>query len=265
MSAAGADGFVAWLLAAVGGAMDAGAVSPDAAGSVQAELAKFAGAGSVQVVGACQNGGRVDAMLAGQAGPRWAVVAGLDGQDRVTSLWVQREPAAFAGVPGGLVVLNGPSSSGKSTLATAIQQAADTPWIRLLPDEFFQWHLPEKYWAFGQAAGPWQEGFFAVLAALARAGNQVITCAAGLDDQAGWRRRLAGIGCLFTGLTPSLAVCEQRERDRGDRAAGHAAGEWHAVHQGWAYDLDIDTGAVDPERAAALILAALADCKARTQ
>ena len=32
-----------------------------------------------------------------------------------------------------------------------------------------------------------------------------------------------------------------------------------------AYDLDIDTGAVDPWRAAALVLAALADGKARTQ
>jgi len=132
MSAARADAFEGWLLAAIGGAMDASQLSLDAAGSVQAELAKFAAAGSVQVVRACRNGGRVDAMLAGQAGSRGAVVAGLDGQDRVLSLWVQREPAAFTGVSGGLVVvLNGPSSSGKSTLATAIQQAAGTPWIRL--------------------------------------------------------------------------------------------------------------------------------------
>jgi chloramphenicol 3-O-phosphotransferase len=94
--------------------------------------------------------------------------------------------------------------------------------------------------------------------------NQVVTAASGLDDQAGWRRRLAGIGCLFTGLTPALAVCEQRERGRDDRADGNAAREWHAVHQGWAYDLAIDTGAVDPRRAAALVLAALADGKART-
>ncbi len=266
MSAAGADGFVGWLLAAIDGVMDAERVGPDAAGSVRAELAKFAGAVGVRALRACRNGGRVDAMLAGETGSRWAVVAGLDDQDIVAFLWVQREPAAFVGVPGGLVVvLNGPSSSGKSTLATAVQQAADTPWIRLLPDEFFQWHLPERYGAFGRAAGPWQEGFFAMLAGLARAGNQVITCAAGLDGQAGWRRRLAGIGCLFTGLTPALAVCEQRERDRDDRAAGNAARESHAVHQGWAYDLDIDTGAVDPERAAALVLAALADGKARTQ
>ena len=40
--------------------------------------------------------------------------------------------------------------------------------------------------------------------------------------------------------------------------------EWHAVHQGWAYGLDIDTGTVDPQRAAGLVLAALADGKART-
>jgi hypothetical protein len=108
MSAAGSDGFVTWLLAAVGGAMDAEGVSPDTAGSVRAELAKFAGAGGIQVVRPCRNSGRVDAMLAGEAGPRWAVVAGPDGQDRVTSLWVQREAAAFSGTPGGLVVvLNG--------------------------------------------------------------------------------------------------------------------------------------------------------------
>jgi hypothetical protein len=162
MSAAGADGFVGWLLAAIDGVMDAERVGPDAAGSVRAELAKFAGAGRVRALRACRNGGRVDAMLVDETGSRWAVVAGLDDQDMVAFLWVQREPAAFAGVPGGLVVvLNGPSSSGKSTLATAIQQAADTPWIRLLPDEFFQWHLPERYGAFGRAAGPWQEGFFA--------------------------------------------------------------------------------------------------------
>jgi chloramphenicol 3-O-phosphotransferase len=60
-------------------------------------------------------------------------------------------------------------------------------------------------------------------------------------------------------------VCEQRERGRDDRAAGNAARERPAVHQGWAYDLDIDTSAVDPWRAAALVLAALADGKARAQ
>ena len=59
MSAAGADGFVGWLLAAIDGVMDAERVGPDAAGSVRAELAKFAGAGSVQVMRACRNGGRV--------------------------------------------------------------------------------------------------------------------------------------------------------------------------------------------------------------
>jgi predicted N-acetyltransferase YhbS len=41
MFAAGSDGFVAWLLAAIGGAMDAERVGPDAAGSVRVELAKF--------------------------------------------------------------------------------------------------------------------------------------------------------------------------------------------------------------------------------
>ncbi len=40
--------------------------------------------------------------------------------------------------------------------------------------------------------------------------------------------------------------------------------EWHTVHQSWAYDLDIDAGAVDPQRAAGLVLAAIAGGTART-
>jgi chloramphenicol 3-O phosphotransferase len=256
MSAAGADGFVGWLLAAIGGPWmpnGSGRMRPD-----QSALSWRSSPGQSVSRPSEPAGTATGSTRSWPTTPtRWPVVAGLDDQDRVVSLWVQREPSPFTGAPGGLVVvLNGPSSSGKSTLASAIQQTADTPWIRLLPDEFFQWHLPERYWAFGRAAGPWQEGFFAALAGLARAGNQVVTAASGLDDQAGWHRRLAGIGCLFTGLTPALAVCEQRERGPGDRAAGNAAREWHAVHQGWAYDLAIDTGAVDPRRAAALVLAA---------
>jgi hypothetical protein len=77
---------VGWLLAAIDGVMDAERVGPDAAGSVRAELAKFAGAGGVRALRACRNGGRVDAMLAGETGSRWAVVAGLDDQDMVAFL-----------------------------------------------------------------------------------------------------------------------------------------------------------------------------------
>lgn len=261
MSDPGPDGFVRWLLAEISGSGDAdtSGVAPGAAGTIQEGLAKFAGADGVQVKRSCRNGGRVDVTLTDMSGAWWAVVAGLDRGDRVTFLRVQREPIPFTGAAGGLVVvLNGPSSSGKSTLATAIQDIADTPWIRFLSDEFFQWHLPERYWTFGRAAGPWREGFFGAVAGLARSGNQVITIGTGPDGQDGWRRRLAGIRCVFVGLTPSLAVCERRERARDDRAAGNAAREWPTVHQGWSYDLEIDTGTIGPRQAAALVLAELA-------
>jgi chloramphenicol 3-O-phosphotransferase len=109
-----------------------------------------------------------------------------------------------------VVVLNGPSGSGKSTLAMAIQQTAITPWIRLLPDEFAQWHLPEQYWAFGQAAGPWQEGFFGALAALARVGNQVITCAGGLDDRAGWQSTPRAMSVSHGAVLRQLRQCWRR-------------------------------------------------------
>src|SRR4051794_25611349 len=50
-----------------------------------------------------------------------------------------------------ILFLNGCSSSGKSTLAKAIQHLSDMPWLLLGIDTFFHM-MPSKYVGFGEKA-----------------------------------------------------------------------------------------------------------------
>lgn len=44
--------------------------------------------------------------------------------------------------PGSIVLNNGTSSAGKSTLARALQEAMDEPYLHTGIDHFFQWSTP---------------------------------------------------------------------------------------------------------------------------
>ena len=72
---------------------------------------------------------------------------------------------------------------------------------------------------------------------------------------------LAALPVLFVAVRCPLAVAEQRERDRGDRAPGGARVFHGLVHPLVAthgrYDLEIDTAAYSPQAGAARIRAAL--------
>lgn len=51
----------------------------------------------------------------------------------------------------------------------------------------------------------------------------------------------------------------ERERLRGDRTLGQALAQVPVVHAHGAYDLEVDTSTLDPERAADVVLSWLAD------
>src|SRR6185369_5792309 len=75
------------------------------------------------------NGERIDITATG-AHHDWRVVIGCE--DGVSAKWVAvfRRPTPFAGVAGGCaVVINGPSSSGKSALLAAIAEHSTDPWV----------------------------------------------------------------------------------------------------------------------------------------
>jgi chloramphenicol 3-O phosphotransferase len=174
-----------------------------------------------------------------------------------------------------VIVLNGGSSSGKSTIATSLQQRLDGTWLSLGVDDLIRAislgpldttaggsiHfggdgsviVGEK---FRQAERAWYEG----LAAIARAGTGVIVDEVFLEggrSQARLQRALRGLGVLWVGVQCQPDVAGTRELRRGDRTLGMARDQAQRVHEGVSYDLVVNTTANSPAECADAIVATL--------
>ena len=161
--------------------------------------------------------------------------------------------------PGRIILLNGASSSGKSTLARGLQENLDSPFLHLSSDQLVDAGvLPRRRDAEGPFAW-WDEvrprffaGFHRCLPAFAGAGNDLIV--EHIIEFACWRRDLvellAGLDVFLIGVHCDLDELDRRERDRGDRRIGegrtHVEGD--RIHEFGPYDYEIDTTAgVRPE------------------
>jgi chloramphenicol 3-O phosphotransferase len=169
-----------------------------------------------------------------------------------------------------VIVLNGGSSSGKSGIARCLQAVLPDPWLAFGVDTLIE-AMPVslqtsaagiKIAAGGEViVGPefraleaaWIEG----IAAMARAGARIIVdevFLGGAASQQRWKKALDGLQVLWVGVRCDSAVAAGREIARGDRVAGMAAYQAEVVHDGVAYDLQVDTAhteAVDCARAIA--------------
>jgi chloramphenicol 3-O phosphotransferase len=184
---------------------------------------------------------------------------------------------------GRVLVLNGTSSSGKSTLASALQTVLPDPWLVIGIDTFV-FALPRRFldqpgWSEvfryvrpdGASDGPFRietgplgetliAGMHRCVAALAESGlsvivDHVVLERTWLDDL---DARLAGIDWRLVAVRCPLDVVERRERDRRDRTLGQAAAQFGVVHaHGVHYDLEVDTSQLSPEEAASRIAATL--------
>ncbi|HEX2863775.1 MAG TPA: hypothetical protein VHN99_04350 [Deinococcales bacterium] len=152
--------------------------------------------------------------------------------------------------PGRVILLNGASSAGKSTLGRAIQAGADRPFLRFSPDLilFGGQVLPARR----QPEGPfsWREmrpkvfeGYWRCLPALAGAGNDLIADL--VLETPGQLRRLVevlhGLDVFFVGVHCPLPELERRERQRGDRGTGDARRDFETTHTFAPYDLEVDS------------------------
>jgi len=194
------------------------------------------------------NGARIDAVLESGDGHAWRVVVWTAGNPpRVENVTVFPRPPVFSPVaPGTVVVLNGPSSVGKSSLMTAFAERADTPWAYF--DEPFLGRRPAEYLAWPDTAGPASEGTLAGIAAAASLGNQFLISAAGIP-QAQFVDVLTGIPTVYVGLHAPLDVLIERQLGQRDKFGGLAEASF-GIHEGWVYDLAIDTTARTPDQAA---------------
>ena len=179
-------------------------------------------------------------------------------------------------MPGRIVLLHGTSSSGKTTVARAVQRLSDEPWVRLGIDVF--WNAVDERWMeHGPRAAEgfaWSEdarivpgpvgqrlaaGMRAAVAACARAGNDMLVDDVFVDPAwlDGWRSELAGLEWLLVGLLAPLDVLEERETARGNRIAGEARFQFDVIHSGIEYDVTVDSARQSPQDCARAILSAL--------
>lgn len=156
---------------------------------------------------------------------------------------------------GTIIVLNGTSSSGKTSIARALQDLFEAPYLDAGLDRFL-WMLPRRYldrplWdevlGLASEAGPTGHrlvaGMHQALVSLARTGNNVVADHVLVEPL--WLREcaglLAGLPAYLVGVRCPLEVLEQRERARRDRTLGQAAAQFPLVHAHGIYDLEVDT------------------------
>ena len=165
--------------------------------------------------------------------------------------------------PGKIILINGASSAGKSTLACSLQQKLLEPFLHWSFDHLRESHaLPmaririgELDWALMRPAI--FDGFHRSLPAFAKAGNNLIVDH--IIEQKQWMaelvRLLASFDVFFVGLHCPLPELERRERHMGDWRIGEARTDFHSVHRFTEYDLDIDATQPTESNVARLITA----------
>lgn len=161
-----------------------------------------------------------------------------------------------------VIILNGGSSSGKTSIATCLQDILTMSWLRLGVDDFID-ALPPRLLTsdtgitFGAGGsvrpGPefrrleaaWMRG----VAAMVHAGAHVIideVFLSGVEGCNRWQAALAGLEVLWIGVHCDPTVAAERERARSDRVTGMAETQAQMVHVGVIYDLEVDTSVDSP-------------------
>ena len=153
--------------------------------------------------------------------------------------------------PGRIILLNGASSSGKTVLARALQDRIENPCWHLSIDHFRasgvlpMARIARRDFRWSDLRGRFFAGFNATLAACAEAGNDLIVEHI-LDDE-GWCETLIELlkpfNVYFIGVHCSLEELTRREVARGDRLLGSAARDFHSVHIGRCYDIEVQSEA----------------------
>ena len=150
---------------------------------------------------------------------------------------------------GKVILLNGASSAGKSTLASALQQQLPLPfWHYSIDHLAFARVLPHARIDSGEFPWPTQrqqffEGFHRSIHAFAAAGNNLIV--EHIIETESWLRRLVLLlesqDVFFVGLHCPLEELERRARLRGARKVEEARADFRVTHTFGAYDFECNS------------------------
>jgi chloramphenicol 3-O phosphotransferase len=171
-----------------------------------------------------------------------------------------------------VILLNGVSSVGKSSVAKALQRLATQPFLYVAMDHFLDMLPPRTlnhpdgitFEVMKDAENPTiavrtgvvadraLTGMRHAIAALAAQGNHIIVddVMFGSGEEREYRALLGPFYFRLVGVFAPLAVIEARERRRGDREIGLARWQFDIVHRGRVYDLEVDTSSATPDEIA---------------
>lgn len=180
-----------------------------------------------------------------------------------------------------IILLNGSSSSGKTTLCRALQERLLTPYLCTGFDDFIFLSAPRYYRGADTGSQTHIDSFTAqdvemvvtsrpgeplsikavfgpvfnrlidtmapVVRAFVDGGNRVIFDHVLHDSRMyeSCRRAFAGLDVFTVGVVCPIEVLESRERARADRVIGRARGLVDVVHRFMEYDVVVDTGEAD--------------------
>jgi chloramphenicol 3-O phosphotransferase len=176
-----------------------------------------------------------------------------------------------------VVLLNGSSSAGKTSIARTLQSILVPSYLSLSVDDMFRWapmrwhdseagfrFEPRSGGAVAFVSGPeglamWRAWRRMVRAAV-DAGQRVIVDDVFLDpgQYDDWAEVLRGCDAVLVGVHCDLAELQRREAVRGDRELGQALWQFERAHAQGPYDFEIDTTAMSAEACARDIMARLA-------
>ena len=180
---------------------------------------------------------------------------------------------------GTIIMINGTSSSGKTSLVHALQDLLEAPYIEAGIDKFI-FMMPERYldrplWddVLGLATKAGQTGLtlFAgmhqAIRALSLAGVNVIADHVLVEpDWASQCARLfADLPAYLVGVQCPLDVLEARERSRKNRTLGQARAQFEIIHKYARYDVEVDTSMLSPQECARKICGRLSEPPAAFQ
>ena len=159
------------------------------------------------------------------------------------------------------IVLNGTTSSGKSSIAKAIQKASSEPFLHIPLDsivDMFRWDAIQGEALRRECHSLGISNFHRILPILMSSRFPGVIdhvfardewyddCLSALDSQP----------VLLVGVHCPLEVLRTREKGRGNRRIGLAEKQFPLVHRNKTYDIEVDTSTHSSEKCASDILAA---------
>jgi chloramphenicol 3-O phosphotransferase len=148
--------------------------------------------------------------------------------------------------PHTVLLLNGASSAGKTTLCKQLQIVLDEPYMHLPEDVFVFNTYHERF----TQPGIGEHVFAITMLAYYRSISACVSAGHNMLVDTGFYTRdlvaqcvheLARLRVWLVGVYCALPELERRERVRGDRMPGLAQQQFHTIHAHARYDIEVDT------------------------